>query len=319
MYSNYFVSLALSTLKCNQKELADKLGVSSTQISKWKKDEHMSEDMEKKFREITGSGLLSPRLVLWAGSVESAKKWERLIHALAENAKENAETCCNTLPLDDEEGFLCDETLSVLDAIGLPAPGCFPDELNIDHYDSEDDGYERFQEAVSGNIHSLIIDQIYHSLNDVYGFYIAYVEELMQDDALNIYDTDAVNIDSELLALAACKIDIDPAIAPRFIQFRYEMEKDYEKWLTELKLRAFRVGIPLKTELLQMVYDSADALGVEAEAEHIGLNKNRLHPDIYMNELLTGMRIIHQILPKILENLDITDFKLDESELRVGK
>ena len=47
MNGEYFVRLALHTLKCTQKDLASHLGVSSTQISKWKKGEHMSADMEK--------------------------------------------------------------------------------------------------------------------------------------------------------------------------------------------------------------------------------------------------------------------------------
>ncbi len=47
MNGEYFVRLALHTLKCTQKDLASHLGVSSTQISNWKKGEHMSADMEK--------------------------------------------------------------------------------------------------------------------------------------------------------------------------------------------------------------------------------------------------------------------------------
>ncbi|EAP5465591.1 XRE family transcriptional regulator, partial [Salmonella enterica] len=96
-------------------------------------------------------------------------------------------------------------------------------------------------------------------------------------------------------------------------------EKDYENWLSQLKLLAFRAGIPLRAELLQMVYDSADDLSVAAEAESLDLNKSRIHPDIYMNEILTGMRIIHQVLPVIMEKLEITDFELDESALHIGR
>ncbi len=45
----------------------------------------------------------------------------------------------------------------------------------------------------------------------------------------------------------------------------------------------------------------------------------RLHPDIYMNELLQGMRIIHQVLPAIMKKLGIDekDFTLDRSELYI--
>jgi hypothetical protein len=54
-----------------------------------------------------------------------------------------------------------------------------------------------------------------------------------------------------------------------------------------------------------------------AEAEALGFNAARLHPDIYMNELLQGMRIIHQVLPAIMKKLgmDEQDFALDRSEL----
>lgn len=47
-------------------------------------------------------------------------------------------------------------------------------------------------------------------------------------------------------------------------------------------------------------------------------NASRLHPDIYMNELLIGMRIIHQVLPAILKKLEINDFEVDQSDLRIN-
>ena len=67
-----------------------------------------------------------------------------------------------------------------------------------------------------------------------------------------------------------------------------------------------------------MVHSSAEALSLEAEKEGMGLNPSRVHPDIYMNELLCGMRIIHQVLPAIMKKLGIADeFELDQSELRI--
>jgi hypothetical protein len=67
-----------------------------------------------------------------------------------------------------------------------------------------------------------------------------------------------------------------------------------------------------------MVYESDEALGQEAERESLGFNSSRLHPDIYMDELLRDMRVIHQVLPAIIKRLGIEDFKLDESELRIN-
>jgi len=89
--------------------------------------------------------------------------------------------------------------------------------------------------------------------------------------------------------------------------------------LNVVKAKAVQAGKPLRAELLNMVHGSHDELGHEAEAESFGMNARRLHPDIYMDELLRGMRVIHQVLPAILKKLEIYDeFALDESELRAG-
>ena len=63
------VELALNTLGCSQKELALKLKVSPTQISKWKNGEYMSFEMEDRIKEQTKIGEHRPAVVLWAGSV----------------------------------------------------------------------------------------------------------------------------------------------------------------------------------------------------------------------------------------------------------
>ncbi len=68
-----------------------------------------------------------------------------------------------------------------------------------------------------------------------------------------------------------------------------------------------------------MVHASHDQLGHDAEAESLGFNGSRIHPDAYMNELLVGMRTIHQVLPAILKKLEIFDeFQIDGSDLRLG-
>ncbi len=84
------VQLALSALSCTQKQLAAKLGQNAHQISKWKQGEHMSSETEEKLRTIAGIGDKDPRFVLWAGSIEQASKWERLMRLIFAGSQRRA-------------------------------------------------------------------------------------------------------------------------------------------------------------------------------------------------------------------------------------
>ena len=90
---------------------------------------------------------------------------------------------------------------------------------------------------------------------------------------------------------------------------------EYREWLDIVKMTAMQHSIPLRVELMDLIYRESNEIGAAAEARSLGFNETRLHPDIYMNELLVGMRTIHQILPFIMKKIGIYDeFHLDESD-----
>lgn len=313
MHSEPLIELALKTLSCSQKDLASQLGVSQTQITKWKKGEHMSNDMEEKLRTITNIGYEDPDFVLWAGSLEEVNKWHNLIRILADTADDSSETGFITPPLTDEPDILCWKTLRVLMEIGVDLPHNVPSELSFD-YDSSDE--DQFHLLVDGNPYSRIIYDIFKAFTDVYGFYNAYIMELIFDDDLGLMNTEAENIEPCLIELAVCKLEDNDELMPKLKEFRYRTLNNYRKWIEIVKDKAFRAGAPLRAELMELVTRDREELAEKAEAEAFGFNSARLHPDIYMNEILCSLRAIHQVLPAILEKLGI-DFKLDDSKFYI--
>lgn len=310
MHSRSLIELALKTLSCSQKDLASQLGVSQTQITKWKKGEHMSHEMQEKLRTMVNINDEDPDLILWAGSIEEVEKWKNLIIFLADMANDNGETCYITHPLTDELDFLCWNILNVMKEIGVDLPSKVPAELDFD-YDSADD--EQLSFLLGENPYSKIIYDVFESFTDIYGFYAAYIDEFFFDDDLDLMNTEAENIEPCLLQLAACKLEDDDELMPKLKEFRLRTLNSYRKWIGIVKDKAFRAGAPLRAELMDLVTRDREEIGETAEAEGLGFNSMRLHPDVYMNEILCSLRALHQVLPAILKKLEI-DFKLDDSE-----
>ena len=210
--------------------------------------------------------------------------------------------------------------------MGIHYPPEYPQELDlafdVSMGDKQyDETFNRIDEVIYENPYSSLIYQIFSALNDVYGFYAAYISDFFYDDDLGLENTDACNIEPCLLELAASKIEPPlESFAPNFQEFKYKTTHSFEKWINIVKEKAFRAGIPLRAELMNLNYDDHDSNGHEAEAESLGFNKTRIHPDIYMNKLLTSMRVIHQVLPETLKKLEIYEnFVVDESNLKINK
>jgi len=316
MSSSNLMTLTLKNLGGTQKDLALKLGVSPAQISKWKSGEHMSFDMEEKLCSLAGIGERNPNIVVWTGGTEQADKWSQLIKYLADVAIAGDETGYITDPLcEEDDDLLCLDTLSNLRELGVDIPKEFPAELDFELDDEA--SVEEFEERYYENPYCKLISDSFRALTDIYGFYAAYFSDIINNDDLELMNTAACNIEPCLLSLAFCNVGKNSTLTPKFDDFKYRTLKEYEEWINIVKNVAFQNSIPLKAELMSMATEDNGSLGHEAEAESMGFNSRRLHPDIYMNEILQSHRIIQQVLPAICKKLDITQEELDFDSLKL--
>ena len=165
MNSIPYIDLALKMLKCSQKELAQALKVSPTQITKWKKGEYISFEMQEKFKKLLNLGEFDPKFILLTGSIESAEKWNKLIQFIAETVRDNAETGYNTTPLYDELDLLSESTLATLKQMGVNLPSQFPKELDLEfdvsvNDDQYDEKFDHIYEVIEDNPYRLKVEKI---------------------------------------------------------------------------------------------------------------------------------------------------------------
>ena len=290
--SKALVKLALKKLNYSQNQLAEMLGVSASQISKWKNhDEYISKEYEDKLKEACNIGLVSAELILRFGSKENAFEWDKLFRMLAENAQENNETSYNCPQLMDYD--VCDISFkisNILDDLGINLPQEMPKHLQEDSDDLFEDKYVK------------IISDIFESFTALDGFFHAYFQELGNND--DIFEN-LMEIEETLLNFAACKIDIDTELAPNLRNYKYTWLKEYREAIDKIKYKAICANLPLREELMSLIDAEIGELSAAAEREAFGFNKRQIHPDIYMNEVIMGMRAIHVVLPEIMKKLNI--------------
>ena len=290
MSTSSLVTLVLKELSCSQKDLANKVGVSTYRVKKWLDGEKMDIDMKFRLTKLLNVEDHYWEFILWTGGIEESKKWHKLISQLADIAYAGSETGYATPQLFEDLYTLSWNTISNLKQMGVTIPQKFPEELIFDSVDQSEEEFENFCDAVNQNPISKLIYEGFMALNEVWGFYAAYIYEILESD----YDNgELLEMESDfsfcLSSLAFSKLDLWSEFTPKFGQFKNEITDNYICWIKRLKIIATQNRIPLRAELLDFVLETPGYLGHQAEAESLGINDSNLHPDIYMNQILTSL------------------------------
>lgn len=233
--SKILIILALQILDCNQKTLAEKLDVSTAQVSKWKSDEYMSGDMEVKISDLIGIGEREPDLILATGSIENTDKWTNLIDYITERIIENGDANykCDTFEATskEEKNLFYSNIFSVLKNLKVNIPQDFPVELDttVNSYLDSDllDDRQSVYSLIKSSLHQ------FYSLND---FYITYILASENIDNINDATDDDIAIPTsyfeyELLQYAFCKDQKHYTISENYNLHNYETVKNIKEHL----------------------------------------------------------------------------------------
>ena len=308
------VKLALMANKCTQKELAKKIKVSETQISKWKKGETISPAMEEKLKELAAVGNRNPDIVLWTGGITQADQWNSLIQHLAQSALEESESGYDTNVLEEDLEALLLNTLSSLREIGFMIPQEFPNEIASFLFENQrsekeaEDEYEQRREEFLETPLVKLIHQAFLEVNGIEGFYQAYIFPLIsENEDLELeFLEEVLNIKDYLIPLAFAKSSEQSDELPNFHSWRYNVQSKLRTKLTSIKRLAIKQNVPLEAELTDLLSLDGESLSLESEAKAFHFNESNMHPDIYMNEILTSLRLIKKVLPVIVKKLGVT-------------
>lgn len=323
MNSKSLITLAMSTLSCNQSKLADLLGVSKAQISKWKSGETISRDMEVKILDLIGLDKeASPELIQLTGSKEQADKWCHLISYLTKHTLNTVAPDIHPAPLDMGLGVaqFTFEVLSNLNAAGVQIPHTFPKELDLVGITTETESiiedesvFDDIKHAIDNNELASTIIAAFECLCDVYEFYEVNIQETVYAlEKLTDYQlpTEIEDIEDYLFEVALAKTDIDSLKYPSFDLYKTRVLHQLSMNLWVLKKTAYNHRVPLQVEVMHLVHTPLYELGQLAEMSITNVFSGAIHPDTYMNELLVGMRKLQTALPVICEKLGIPESDL---------
>ena len=316
--SKWLIEIALKELNMNQATLARVLDVSAGQVSRWRNhNDYMSVEMSDKIKRLCEIEDIPTELVFVSGSVENAKVWSQAISICYDSARE-----CSESGYENEFNDPINHRFhigTVLDLLGVTIAQKMTEDmaqiLMGEASDQEMQERDEFWDEFLSIPVAKLIFEISTRMVDVSAFYYQFMFDLDHPDE---YFNKVDDLEIYTAHLAALKCHLDPEVAVKAEEFRIEWFDFFSTRIIEIKDLSNRLNIPLKAELMDLLSQDVGDLADTVNNDVHGLS-TQIHPDKYMNELLIGMRVIHQVLPAILKKLEIyDDFDLDTDAIYEG-
>lgn len=271
--SRELIQLALVQKQYTQRQLAEWLGVSATQITKWKQGEYMSDKISKHIIAELKLGKTSPKVVLAIGSLAQAKRWCQTINHLADLvAKKHI---CFT-----DKASIHEQLIDILNY------------FSINYAEFPMITAKSAKKAIGQHVVLRFIYDLFAEYASIFVVYQTHIQPLNweKDEAFR----------ERLLTLAATNLTVSQFDTDKtFDCMKQDTIEDYQSLINELKLYCLHSNKPLKIELSHLIRQTED-------------NPTVIHPDIYMNELLTTARLFRLLLPELLKQIDISDELLEK-------
>lgn len=241
-----WVECALKSLDCSRDKLAGILGISSYQFETCMNGDsgEANRDIASKIREFAKIKLLSPALVLWAGSHADAREWNLLICTfewLAHDGAFDQKTKYPSYYASSQE-LLASSIVEILTRIGVAPPRAFPAELSLHLKKMWDHPFdvpskhlqEAFYTSVNANLYAKAIHEVLKTLDALWGYYASCVRTLRISNEDELFSTQMC-IEASMVDLAATKIVVDETLAVNMAEFRRKVLADYGVWFSEIR------------------------------------------------------------------------------------
>lgn len=281
------IQYILDTTTLKQKDIAAKVGVSTTQVSKWKKGEYISSDKEEELNKLAGVIDFDLEWTKIVKTKENANKWIDYVHGVNEEDSELE----GRVELDSE---IIQSLLTVISESGIELPPSPPIEEYINDNNIEDD-FERYDYS---NIHCLIAQYLesYYCIN------------LWIDQFINFYDNDEILECSLEIYYTSMRYALKHIDEQVLLDNQYNIET-YQCFIRDAKLDLSELvekfcsilvnnGIALITDFYSLLNQAPHDLEDEVMIFNISSSCDK-----YLSYGEQGALRMLQLLPDVIENI----------------